>query len=279
MPELPEVETVRRGLWPLVQGRRVLDAWFSSEAPQLLAWPSRAEEFTRGLVGQRIEEVGRRGKYLLFPLSGGRTWIVHLRMTGALLYRSHGCQGEAYLRARFLLEDGVFLCYTDLRKLGRMWLVEDPAQVVGKLGPEPLGGDLTTSALAERLRRRRTPIKAALLDQTVVAGLGNIYADEALFEAGLHPCRLASSLSLEEVERLRAAIERVLTAALEHGGSSFRAYVDAEGRPGSFHLHVKVFRRTGQPCYRCGGLVERLKVGGRSTHFCPRCQPWPTPIT
>jgi len=271
VPELPEVETIRQDLLPRVVGRTITHIWLSPEAPRLVRRPS-SQEFVQGLRGRRIEDISRRGKYLLLPLSDGRTWIVHLRMTGSLLHHRQEEPIDPYTRARFGLDDGWELRFRDLRKLGEMWLVEEPQEVVGKLGPEPLAEDFTPDVLASRLAGRRTSIKALLLDQRALAGLGNIYADEALFFAGIHPLRPAGSLSQEEVLRLYEAIGLVLVQALGDRGTSFRFYVDALGRKGEHQLYIQAFRRTGQPCYRCGSPIQRIKVGGRGTHFCPRCQ-------
>jgi formamidopyrimidine-DNA glycosylase len=272
MPELPEVETIRRDLLPLVRGRTVLEAWVSPDAPRLVQSPS-CEEFCRALAGRRIEDLQRRGKLLLFVLDGGRTWAVHLRMTGQLLHRRGPCHGERYLRAAFRLDDGSWLCFVDVRKFGAMWLVGDMGAVAGELGPEPLDPGFSPGALQRILERRSAPVKAVLLDQKAIAGIGNIYADEALFVARINPKQPANSLSLTQARRLHGAIRQVLTEALADRGSSFRDYVDAAGREGTHQFKVSVFRRTGQPCYRCGSPVQRVKVAGRSTHFCPNCQP------
>jgi len=271
VPELPEVETVRRQLRPLVVGRRIVVARFMPQASRLALWPPDAGALARALEGRRIEDVGRRGKYLLFPLDDGRTWVVHLRMTGSLVHRREGCEGR-FLRASFLLDDGAALCYHDQRKLGCMWLVDDPARVVGGLGPDPLDPSLTPRELHRRLQGRRAAVKAILLDQAVLSGVGNIYADEALFEAGIHPRRPAASLSPGEAGRLLEALRAVLRWALGHGGTTFQAFVDATGAPGSHQEHVRVFRRQGRPCPHCGAPIARTRVAGRSTYFCPRCQ-------
>ena len=278
MPELPEVETIRRDLLPLLRGRAFTHVWVSPEAPRLVqAVPAGRQapspaDFARLLPGRRIEDISRRGKFLVFHLSGGLYLVVHLRMTGALLHRSAGAPPDRYVRAVLSLDDGSELRFSDLRKFGALWLVTDLSPVLGRLGPEPLDG-LTPSLLRELTARRRAPIKSLLLDQRALAGLGNIYADEALFAAGLHPQRPASSLSDSEVERLHGAIRRVLTAALEDRGASFSDYVDASGQEGRHQFRVQVFRRTGQPCYVCAREIARVKVAGRSSHFCPRCQP------
>jgi formamidopyrimidine-DNA glycosylase len=270
MPELPEVETIRRDLMPRVVGHTITHVFLSPDAPRLVRWPSPAE-FCRALPGQRIEAISRRGKYLLFHLSEGRYLIVHLRMTGALLHRPQDAPDDPYLWIRFSLDDSSELRYTDLRKLGSMWLVEEPEAIVGKLGPDALEG-LSWQALRSLTDGRSAPIKAVLMDQQALAGLGNIYSEEALFLAGIHPRRPAKSLNDDEVTRLHRAIGEVLAEAMSHRGSSFRDYVDAEGRQGQHQWHVRVYRRTDEPCYTCGTQIQRIKLGGRSTHFCPRCQ-------
>jgi formamidopyrimidine-DNA glycosylase len=270
VPELPEVETIRRDLLPRVVGRTFSHIHIVPGAERIVQWPSPAE-FARALAGRRIEDVSRRGKYLLFHLSDGRYLIVHLRMTGAVLHRLKGAAEDPYLRICFSLDDSSELRYTDLRKLGSMWLVEEPEPVVGKLGPDALEG-LTGQALRSLTDGRSAPIKAVLMDQQALAGLGNIYSEEALFMAGIHPRRPAKSLAGDESRRLGKTIREVVLEAMGHRGSSFRDYVDVEGREGQHQWHVKVYRRTGEPCYNCGTPIERIKVGGRSTHFCPRCQ-------
>ena len=271
VPELPEVETIRLDLQPLVLGRTIVEAWVAANAPRLVQLLPPAK-FCRALAGQRIEELSRRGKYLLFHLASGLVWVVHLRMTGSLQHHTTGCPDDPHLRARFRLSDGTWLCYIDLRKLGMMWLLEDASQVIGRLGPEPLREGFGPAELGRILQRRRASVKAVLLDQGAIAGLGNIYTDEALFAAKIDPRRAANSLSEKEGKGLHTAIRQVLVEALGDRGSSFRDYVDATGHEGWHQFHVKVFRCTGQPCYECGAAIQRIKVGGRSTHFCPRCQ-------
>ena len=271
MPELPEVETIRRDLLPLITGRRVEEAWISPNAPRLVQLMPPAE-FERSLVGRRIEDAARRGKYLLLHLDGGLTWIVHLRMTGRLFHSEKPCGDDPYMRATFRLDDGAWLCFNDVRKFGTMWLVDDVSLVTSRLGQEPLDEQFDHAAFQDLLKRRGAPIKAVLLDQSVLAGIGNIYADEALFAAGISPKRAASSLSRPAIDRLYHGIVQVLQDALGDRGSSFRDYVDGRGNEGAHHLKVKVFRRTDEPCYVCGTPIRRIKLGGRSTHFCPRCQ-------
>jgi formamidopyrimidine-DNA glycosylase len=270
VPELPEVETIRRDLLSWLVGRRFTGVRVLPGAERIVQSLSPAE-FARGIIGQRIEDVSRRGKYLLFHLSDGRWLIAHLRMTGALLHRPKGAPEDRYLQICFSMDDSSELRYTDLRKLGSMWLVEEPESIVGKLGPDVLKG-LTWQRLRRLTEGRSAAIKAVLMDQRALAGLGNIYSEEALFVAGIHPRRPGKSLAGGELRRLSKAIAEVLQEAMGHRGSSFRDYVDAEGRGGQHQWHVKVYRRTGEPCYNCGTPIERIKVSGRSTHFCPRCQ-------
>ncbi|OQA41480.1 MAG: Formamidopyrimidine-DNA glycosylase [Chloroflexi bacterium ADurb.Bin325] len=271
MPELPEVETVVRELRPQLVGRQFADA--SIDWPRTLATPDPTELADR-LAGRRVVEVGRRGKYILILLDSGDTLIVHLRMTGHLTVVSQADPAgqNGHVRARFDLADGDRLVFTDMRKFGRIWLVSDASTVIGKLGPEPLGWDFTPEELAARLRGRRTAIKALLLDQTVVAGVGNIYADEALFRAGIHPLRNGASLTDDEVAALHAALRAVLNESIDKNGTLLRDYRTPYGTEGAFYQQLRVYQRTGQPCPRCGAPIERIRVTQRSTHFCPRCQ-------
>jgi formamidopyrimidine-DNA glycosylase len=270
VPELPEVETIRRDLLRRVVGRGFKHIRILPGSERIVQRPS-PTQFCRALNGRRIEDVSRRGKYLLFHLSDALYLIVHLRMTGAVLHRPKGAPEDRYLRMRFSLDDSGELRYTDLRKLGSMWLTEEPEPIVGKLGPDALEG-LTSWGLRSVVDGRSAPIKAVLMDQQELCGLGNIYSEEALFAAGIDPRRPARSLTGGEAERLHKAIGDVLLEAMGHRGSSFRDYVDAEGREGRHQWHVKVYRRTGEPCRNCGTAIKGTKVGGRSTHFCPRCQ-------
>ena len=270
MPELPEVETIINQLRPRLVGRRIVAVRVGWE--RIVDRPP-VEVFCRHLRGQAFAEARRRGKFLLFPLQRGDTLLVHLRMTGRLLLQPAGVQPDRHTHVVLTLDDGQQLHYRDVRKLGRLYLVDDPQEVIGGLGPEPLSADFDAAALAARLAGRRARIKSLLLDQRVLAGLGNIYADEALFRARIHPLRPAESLTAEEVTRLHVAIREVLAEAIEAQGSTFRDYRSAAGQPGRFQERLRVFRRQGKPCPRCGAPLERIRVGGRGTHFCPRCQP------
>jgi len=267
LPELPEVETIRRDLEPLILGTTIggVEIYW----PGSIARPS-VQEFEDLLTGRTILRLGRRGKYLVFVLSGGWNLIVHLAMTGHLLIDHVG--RDKHTRAVFHLEDGRNLLFVNMRKLGRLYLVKDAQEVVGRLGPEPLEAEFTPQRLAHLLANRRGALKPLLLNQRFLAGLGNIYADEALFVAGLHPQRRADTLNSEEVKRLCRAIRLVLKEGLKDGGTTLEAYRRPNEEKGRHQERLRVFRRTGGPCPRCGATIERIVLGGRSTYFCPRCQ-------
>jgi formamidopyrimidine-DNA glycosylase len=269
MPELPEVETIRRDLEPRLVGRKFARVEIEPDRVPVLAGLDEST-FREGVAGARIEALGRRGKFLIVELDTGSKLIVHLRMTGKLLLPDAPLVG--HLRATFWLDDGSSLRFTDLRKFGRIWLVDSLSPMFDNIGPEPLTEGFTLRALEDTLRKRKAPVKSVILDQRRIAGIGNIYADEALFEAGVLPTRLGGDLDSDEVSRLHQAIRTVLLRGVESRGASFRDYLDAEGQSGSMQMYVKVFRRTGKPCYVCGATIERCKVGGRSTHYCPGCQ-------
>ncbi|HEY75898.1 MAG TPA: bifunctional DNA-formamidopyrimidine glycosylase/DNA-(apurinic or apyrimidinic site) lyase [Thermoflexia bacterium] len=270
MPELPEVETIVRGLQGLV-GRRIADVEVRWE--RTVAVPD-VETFVRRLQGRRIEEIKRRGKWVVIRLDGDLFLLIHLRMSGRLVVGRGNPAEDRHLRVALALDDGSRLFFFDPRKFGRMALVEDPGRVVEGLGPEPLDEGFTVEQLRDRLAGRRARLKPLLLDQRVVAGLGNIYADEVLWRAGLHPLRRADRLTEEEVARLHRAIREVLEEAIAGRGTTLEdgQYVGADGQPGDFAPRLAVYRRAGQPCPRCGTPIQRARVGGRGTHFCPRCQ-------
>lgn len=274
MPELPEVETYVRELAPQITGRTIVAArvfW-----ARTIAAPT-PDEFPTRLAGLRFERFARRGKYMLLGLSGGATLIVHLRMTGKLRVLPGDALPDKHTHVVLELDDGRCVHYVDPRKFGRIWLVDDPAQVVDKLGPEPLSEAFSPADLAARLAGRSASIKALLLDQHIVAGVGNIYADEALFQAKLHPLRPGGSLTPVEVERLHGAVRAVLGKGIEQRGSTLgdsvlQNYLPPSGKPGSAQEGHQVFRRTGLPCLVCGTPIARIVVAQRSTHFCPVCQ-------
>jgi formamidopyrimidine-DNA glycosylase len=267
MPELPEVETIKNELSPWVVGQSFTQVTILDT--ELFCGGS-AEEVRRGLIGQKVESLERRGKYLIFRLSSGRSLIMHLRMTGVLLLNPRGV--NRYARAVFQFFNGHRLVFSDLRRLGLICLVDNADTVVGKLGPEPLDESFTPDILGQRLSRHHIPVKAALLDQSIVAGIGNMYADEALFAAQIHPLRKANALSPEEVQTLYQSIHRVLGAGIGSKGASVDTYVRPEGELGTAHFDFKVAHKGGEPCPVCGGTIERVPVQNRGTCFCPRCQ-------
>jgi formamidopyrimidine-DNA glycosylase len=274
MPELPEVETVRRQLAERVTGRTIAaidvrDDKFCS--------PATPAELAVGVVGRRIAAVGRRGKYLLLRLDSGDDFVVHLRMTGRLHWSAADSDpDERFVRAVIALDDGGTLTFSDMRRFGRGWIVPgapDPESYwAGRVGAEPLDPAFTVAVLADLLRGRRGPIKAVLLNQSLVAGLGNIYADEALFAAGVHPERTAGGLSPDEVARLHDAIVDRLRVAVEAGGSSIDSYRDSLGNYGSMQDRLRVHLHRGDPCPRCGDIVVKTRVAQRGTYWCPTCQ-------
>ena len=274
MPELPEVETYVRELAPLLAGRTVLVAqvfW-----PRTIAAPSPAQ-FVRRMAGQQFARFGRRGKYMLLGTAPGRHAHRPPAHDRRLQVEPGAALPDKHTQVLFDLDDGQRLLYRDARKFGRLWLVDDVEPVLGKLGPEPLEGEGHVTPMAARLAGRRAPIKALLLDQTLVAGVGNIYADEALFRAGIHPARTGGSLSEAEVVRLFGAIREVLAAGIDHAGSSLgpssvQNYVRPGGELGGYQAQHKVFQRTGKPCLVCGAPIQRIVIAQRSTHFCPVCQ-------
>jgi formamidopyrimidine-DNA glycosylase len=271
MPELPEVETTAFDLRPDLVGRKITGVHVLWE--RTIAEPG-VNEFVARLVGLRVESVGRRGKFLLFGLDSGETLVIHLRMTGQLQIVPSGSPvlGGRHARAWFSLADGRHLVFTDQRKFGRIWLVDDLGQMLAKLGPEPLNHAFTAKVLGERIRGRVVAIKSLLLDQRVVAGIGNIYADESLFLAGIHPRRTGASLTHEELLRLRDAISQVLSEAIGERGTTLRDYRPPYGDKGHYQDHRRVYQRTDEPCPTCTTPIVRTVIAQRSAHFCPHCQ-------
>src|SRR5688572_18340968 len=295
MPELPEVETVARDLQRWVAGATIREATFHWD--RTIRHPQPAERFAAEIAGTTIERVTRRAKTVLLHLSDGRVMTVALRMTGALIVTTPGTPADPYARVVFQLEDGRQMRYRDVRKFGRIGLWPGGGlrsigagrgarskrvaeggkkyrigEVFSGHGPEPLQRGFTAKRFAERLSRRSAKLKTLLLDQSFIAGVGNIYADEALWRARLHPLRAADSLDTREVRRLHRAIRQVLREGIANRGASFSDYVGVDGEPGANAERLAVYRRTDQPCYRCGRRIERIVVGQRSTHFCPGCQ-------
>jgi len=271
MPELPEVETIARDL----RRAKLPGQTFTSVQvfwARTVACPDEAS-FRARLTGQTVAAVARRGKFLRLDLSGTETLLIHLRMTGRLYLAPAAEAAMPHLRVSFDLGDGRQLRFHDMRKFGRMYLTADPDSILGKLGPEPLDETFRAGDLQNLLAGRKMMLKPLLLDQRLIAGIGNIYADEALFLAGLHPQRHASTLSPAEGAALFHALRQVFTLALENRGTTLDDYRTVTGKPGENQDSLQVFRQTGQPCPRCGQPIERLVVGGRGTHICPHCQP------
>ncbi len=282
MPELPEVETLARDLRATVRGKTITDAWVSADAPRLVQ-EMPVDLFCEALRGRRIEGTSRRGKYLLVELDQGFWWVIHRRMSGNILLRQKPVPDEPYLRARFSLDGGSELRFIDLRKFGTMWLTDDPQPIIASLGPEPLDAAFTPAVLAATLAKRSAPVKAVLLDQAAIAGIGNLYADEALHYAAIHPKRPAASLTQDEVERLHGGIVAALEQGLANLGSSvgnagkeevsLRDHVNLNGNAGGNQEYLVAYGREGRPCRTCGTAIVRAKIAQRSAHFCPSCQP------
>lgn len=286
MPELPEVETVRRGLHELIIGRVII-----AEAHDIAkGFPNSPHDVAEFLIGATVTDVRRRAKVLLIDLSTAYILVIHLKMTGQMVYRGEAVFGAGHpndsligelpdrsTRVTLTFTDGSRLFFNDQRKFGWMRLlptVEVPEiDFMKKVGPEPLEADFTWRQFADRFARRKgTTIKVALLDQTVVAGVGNIYADESLWAAKLHPQRLVGSLGETEFKELYSDLRDVMNLAIEKGGSTDRNYVNAEGKRGSYMDFARAFRREGLPCPRCGTPIIKFKHAGRGTHICPHCQ-------
>jgi formamidopyrimidine-DNA glycosylase len=273
MPELPEVETTARGLRPRLVGRQIVTV-SGVDWPRMLP-NATAADLAAGLPGKRVEAVERRGKYLILRLSDGSALMVHRKMSGNLLLQPAGSPLAPHTHFVLSFDDGPELHFVDPRKFGRIYYFSDSealdAFLVARLGPEPLD-NLTAARLAQLIGSRRRRLKALLLDQSFLAGLGNLYADEILWQARLHPERSASSLTRPELQRLADSIEHVLRAAIERRGTTFSSYLDAAGEPGANQFELQVYGRAGQPCARCGRAIERRLIAQRGTWLCPGCQ-------
>jgi formamidopyrimidine-DNA glycosylase len=274
VPELPEVETLARGLRSSLVDRTFVAVDVRWEG---CLSPADRGAFARRLTGQTVLAIGRRGKWLRMTLSGGDTLLLHPRMTGQVLLSEEPIEDERHVRAVFSLDDGSKLAFVDMRKFGRVCLVEDPDIILSELGPEPLADDFTAASLQAMLAARRGRIKPLLLDQRFLAGLGNIYADEALWRARINPLRTANTLTAKEVRRLHRAIRSVLRAAIARGGTTLsdETFRQVDGEPGGFSIELAAYGRGGEACSRCRSTIERIRLGGRSTHYCPSCQPEP----
>jgi formamidopyrimidine-DNA glycosylase len=289
MPELPEVETIRRGLSKLIVGRKVIKVCHDNQR----SFPNAQHDVDNFLIGAEIVSISRRAKVLMIDFSTQYTLVIHLKMTGQLVYRGETNFGAGHptdsltgklpdrsTRVTFVFDDKSHLFFNDQRKFG--WVKLLPAVEVSnmdfmkKVGPEPLDDSFTSEEFATRFRHRsKTSIKAALLDQSVVAGVGNIYADESLWSAKIHPKRLVNTITSGEFETLYNSVRFVMNLSIDKGGSTDRNYVDAEGKKGNYLDFANVFRREGQVCPRCGATIIKLRVVGRGTHICPNCQVMP----
>jgi formamidopyrimidine-DNA glycosylase len=273
VPELPEVETVRRRLAPLLEGRRIEQVEI---ADPRLTRPHDPSETARELEGERVARIDRRGKYLIVRFQSGRALLIHLRMTGSLRHAAKGTlPDDPHRRAVVTLDDGTDVAYRDVRRFGT-WLLLEPSEVDSyldaKVGPEPLAPAYRSRQLAARLAGRRAPIKAALLDQRTIAGVGNIYADEALWRARVHPLTPASELTPDEVKAVHNAVRAVLNAGIRRQGSTLRDYQLPDGSSGTAQDRFEVYGRAGSPCARCGTPIDKIRVAGRGTWYCPTCQ-------
>ncbi|MEY3256192.1 MAG: hypothetical protein RLZZ29_1327 [Cyanobacteriota bacterium] len=276
MPELPEVETVRRGLNQLTLGQEITGGDVLLQ--RTIAYPFSVDEFIQRIKGNTITTWHRRGKYLLAELSSASSLGVHLRMTGQLLWLDQNEPLHKHTRVRLFFGDKQELRFVDQRTFGQMWYVP-PSVVVesiitglAKLAVDPFSPEFTVEYLADKLKKSRRPIKTSLLDQSTVAGLGNIYADEALFKSGILPTTLATELKLPQIELLRTAIIEVLSASIAVGGTTFSNFLNVKGVNGNYGGEAWVYNRTGDPCKVCGHVIQRIKLGGRSSHFCGQCQ-------
>ena len=273
MPELPEVEAVKRVLEPQIKGLSILQV--TVKRPGVIAHPDQ-DEFCRRLAGQSISSMGRRGKYLLILLEGGDRIIIHLRMTGCLLLTPADWPEEKHTHLIFRLSSGEELRFVDTRRFGRFWLLgqeeEDRYSGIGKLGKEPFDPEFSALYLRIRFGKRKKAVKECLLDQSVVAGIGNIYSDEILFSSGIYPARPANSLTEEEWERVVEAILRQLSYFIENNQMTPEEYLETKGQDYRNTPFLQVYGKKGEPCPKCGQLFCRMVIGGRSSVFCPHCQ-------
>jgi formamidopyrimidine-DNA glycosylase len=275
MPELPEVETVVKGLRPLIADKIVTAVEIREE--NMIAYPEdNIEAFRDSLIGSKIEAVNRRGKYIIIELSTDKNMVIHLRMTGKLLVKEVKEFRDKHTHVIFSLNDGQEIRFNNIRKFGRVYLIDKnhPEQAGGlaDLGPEPLSDELTVGDFKKLFENRRALMKSLLLNQHFIAGIGNIYADEILFRSEVRPDRTADTLTEAEKEAIYHNMREILKKGIIYGGTSFSDYVNAFGEKGSFQEELRVHQRQGEECYECGTIIEKIKISGRSTYFCPQCQ-------
>lgn len=270
MPELPEVETIKNELKPYIVGQVISN--INVIRTGLVRQPASLEEFHSRITGQKVTGISRRGKYLILKLKSGDFLVIHLKIAGSLMVSTDSSPLQNNTVAVIYLSNGNRIYFRDPRGFGAMWLVKDPNTVTKKLGPEALGKDLTPEIFEERLKKRKSSIKAVLLDQSFVAGVGNMYADEALFEAKINPLRVASGLTDEEMERLYHAIQKVLRRGIANKGATIINYYRPGGEPGNAQTQFKVAHGRGKECPVCKTPIERIAIRNRGTYFCPKCQ-------
>ncbi|MDD5492230.1 MAG: DNA-formamidopyrimidine glycosylase [bacterium] len=272
MPELPEVETIKRALAKKILGKRILTV--ESNFKKIVAVPD-FKIFQKIIIGKNIEFLSRRGKFLLFYLNDGKIMVSHLRMTG------HWLVGPIIKRNKFMhlilqLSGGQTMAYSDIRKFGRIWLIDakdlEKFKPILKLGPEPLGKEFVFEEFNKKLAKNKSKIKVVLLSQQIVAGLGNIYVDEVLYDAGVSPCRSANRLTVAEKKRIFVAIRKIISKAIKFRGTTVVNFTTPEGKGGDFQKQLKVYGKKGNRCLRCNGEIKRIVVAGRGTHYCPKCQ-------
>ncbi|WP_187620209.1 bifunctional DNA-formamidopyrimidine glycosylase/DNA-(apurinic or apyrimidinic site) lyase [Selenomonas ruminis] len=273
MPEMPEVEIIRRYLDTVLTGQKIMQ--LDILLPRQIKWPE-PESYRAMAIGRTIRAMKRRGKYLIMALDNGNELIFHLRMTGRLVFEPEGEPHDSYARLLFHLDGGGLLVYGDTRTLGAVYALAPGERWrihgLAEMGPEPLSDEFTAEYLYQLVQGKKTVIKSLLLNQKYIGGIGNIYDDEALFLAGIRPERPASTLTREECQRLYESINAVIAAGIRDGGTTFRDYQNGEGGQGSHQEHLYVYNRKGQPCRKCGSPIEKITLGGRGTHYCPRCQ-------
>jgi formamidopyrimidine-DNA glycosylase len=271
MPELPEVEVIKEGLRKKLKNRVIkgINIIFKGSIKNIS--PSL---FGKRMQGRRFEKVSRRGKFLIFSLDDSSFLVIHLKMTGQLVYCSSREAIDKYACLVFTLDNNFQLRFMDMRRFGVVCLVEDLEEItlLAEMGPEPLENNFTPLCLKGILQGQKRKIKIVLLDQRIIAGLGNIYAMEALYQAGINPERRANRLTTSEIEALHGAIKDILKKAISSGGTSIDTYRNAEGKKGKFQYRLQVYQREGEPCHRCGATISQVKLSGRSTYFCPQCQ-------
>lgn len=289
MPELPEVETIVRELKEKVLSRTFLDIWI--DAPKLVKKPRKLEKFKKGLIGRKINNISRMGKIIVFDLSQDMVMFVHQKMTGHFLIGKWDRKGKQiipekegflqdsankYIHIIFYLDKGKQLAFSDLRKFARIELLNkndfEKFKKELNLGPDPLGKDFSLNKFSKIISSQKGKIKQVLMNQQIISGIGNIYSDEALFKAGINPFRAANSLSEKELQKLLLAIKMILRSSIKVGGDSISDYRRTDGSLGGFDKLSKVYAREGEKCLRCKSTIKREKIGGRSTHFCPKCQ-------